>query len=160
MTYNPDIHHRRSIRLREYDYSSGGVYSLTMCVHGRECLFGAVADGFMHLNEAGRMVEEIWRSLAERFPNVTTDEFIVMPNHVHGIIIITDAVGAPLAAPMIGLVENKQGAASSALTRVHFMIDSPNSIMISALEHSSYCPRQCAQWAWCENFHNKFRRHP
>ncbi|WP_281999773.1 transposase [Geotalea uraniireducens] len=88
MTYNPDIHHRRSIRLREYDYSSGGAYFVTMCVQGREHLFGTVADGVMHLNDAGRMVAGTWRALAERFPNVTTDECIVMPNHVHGIIVI------------------------------------------------------------------------
>ncbi|ABB31308.1 hypothetical protein GeomeDRAFT_1864, partial [Geobacter metallireducens RCH3] len=90
MTYNPDIHHRRSIRLREYDYSSGGVYFVTMCVQGRECLFGGVVDGVMQLNEAGRMVVGTWHGLAERFPNMTTDEFIVMPNHVHGIMVVQE----------------------------------------------------------------------
>lgn len=99
MTYNPDLHHRRSIRLREYDYSSVGAYFVTLCVQGRECLFGSVTDGGMQMNEAGRMVEGAWRALAERFPNVMVDEFVVMPNHLHGVIVVTDdgltdAVGA------------------------------------------------------------------
>ncbi|WP_306537362.1 transposase [Geobacter sp.] len=99
MTYNPDVHHRRSIRLREYDYSSAGAYFVTLCVQGRECLFGGIVQDDMVLNEAGRKVEGVWRSLPDRFPNVTLDEFVVMPNHLHGVIVVadnglTDAVGA------------------------------------------------------------------
>lgn len=124
MTYNPDIHHRHSIRLRGYDYSSAGAYFVTICIQGRECLFGEVIDGVVVLNDAGRMVEVAWRALPGRFAQVTVDEFIVMPNHVHGIIIV-DPVGAPLAAPgtlaplaapLTGLVDKQQGAASSAPT--------------------------------------------
>jgi REP element-mobilizing transposase RayT len=96
MTFNPDIHHRRSIRLRDYDYDSCGAYFVTVCTHGRECLFGGVEDDAMELSAAGRMVEEVWNGLSGRFPHVVTDEFVVMPNHLHGIIFI---VGAPLAAP-------------------------------------------------------------
>ncbi len=92
MTFNPDIHHRRSIRLREYDYSSVGAYFVTICAQGRECLFGNVADGEMRLNDAGRMVGEWLFKLPDKFPGVVLDEYIVMPNHFHGIICI---VGAP-----------------------------------------------------------------
>ena len=101
MTYNPDIHHRRSIRLREYDYSASGAYFVTICVHGRECLFGSVADGEMRMNDSGRMVESWWRESFNKFPSMGIDSFVVMPNHFHGIIWIRenvneDTVGAPL----------------------------------------------------------------
>jgi len=91
MTFNPDIHHRRSIRLREYDYSLVGAYFVTVCANGRECLFGDCADGDMRVNDAGRMVVDIWNSLPERFPNVALDEYMIMPNHFHGIIVLEDA---------------------------------------------------------------------
>lgn len=103
--YNPDIHHRQSIRLREYDYSGAGAYFTTVCVHERECLFGGICDGEMTLNEAGRMVESIWQAVPERFPNARLDEFVIMPNHFHGIIVITDVVGAPLAAPDVSNID-------------------------------------------------------
>ena len=96
MTYNPDIHHRRSIRLKGYDYSSGGAYFVTICAHGRECLFGQVVNNEMQVNDAGEMLENVWFELPGRFPNVVLDTFVVMPNHFHGIVLI---VGAPLAAP-------------------------------------------------------------
>lgn len=118
MTYDPDIHGRRSIRLREYDYSSASAYFVTICVHGRECLFGDIMDGVMQLNDAGEMVERVWLGLSARFPQVALDEFVVMPNHFHGIVVIKnvfDTVGAPLAAP--GFVsDQRSGAASSAPT--------------------------------------------
>jgi REP element-mobilizing transposase RayT len=103
MKYDPDIHHRHSIRLREYDYSANGAYFVTICTQGRECLFGDIVEGQMNLNDAGRMVEEVWLKLPERFPQITLDERVIMPNHFHGIICI---VGVP----------KKQGAASSAPT--------------------------------------------
>lgn len=92
MKYNPDIHHRRSIRLREYDYSANGAYFVTICTQARECLFGDISAGEMHLNEAGRMVETWWQKLPTKFFAVSVDTHITMPNHFHGIIRI---VGAP-----------------------------------------------------------------
>lgn len=88
MTYNPDIHQRRSIRLREFDYSSIGGYFVTTCVQNRECLFGNIMEGVMVLNDAGRVVESAWKSLSERFPSIELDAFVVMPNHVHFIVTI------------------------------------------------------------------------
>ncbi len=99
MTYDPDIHNRHSIRLKGYDYSFAGAYSVTICVNGRESLFGDVTEGEMRLTDGGWIVERGWSALPERFPNVELDEWIIMPNHFHGIIIIHDTVGAPLAAP-------------------------------------------------------------
>ncbi len=92
MKYDPEVHHRRSIRLKGYDYTGEGAYFVTVCVQGRECLFGDVVDSAMELSKAGRMVEEWWSKLSGKFTGVEVDEFVIMPNHFHGIITI---VGAP-----------------------------------------------------------------
>ena len=95
MPYNPDIHHRRSIRLKEYDYSQVGAYFITIVTQARLCLFGDVVDGEMRLNDAGEMVRRLWDGMPDRFPSVETDEFVVMPNHVHGVIFIRQSSAAP-----------------------------------------------------------------
>lgn len=97
--YNPNIHNRRSIRLKGYDYSQNGLYFITICVQYRECLFGNVINGEMVLNDAGKLVETEWLQLRERFKNIKLHEYIVMPNHFHAIMGITgktvgDMVGA------------------------------------------------------------------
>ena len=86
MGYDPTKHHRRSIRLPHYDYSRSGAYFITICVQERLCLFGEVQNEQICLSPAGRMIQDAWDALPERFPFVTTDAFIVMPNHVHGIV--------------------------------------------------------------------------
>lgn len=97
MKYDPEKHHRRSIRLKGYDYRQTGAYFVTICTQNRACLFCKVVDGEMRLNEAGQMVLAEWNVLPERFPMVELDAFVVMPNHTHGIIVITnDIVGAGL----------------------------------------------------------------
>jgi putative transposase len=101
MPYDPNRHHRRSIRLKGYDYSQAGAYFITLCTQDRACLFGRVVNGEMRLNDAGRMVLAEWNRLPERFPQVVLDAFVVMPNHVHGILVITDpapTVGATVGA--------------------------------------------------------------
>ncbi|HBH82298.1 MAG TPA: hypothetical protein DDY34_00605, partial [Bacteroidales bacterium] len=92
--YNPNIHHRKSIRLKGYDYSRAGLYFITICVKDRECLFGEIVDGKMILNDAGKLVENEWLNIIVRFPNVQLHQHIVMPNHFHTIMEIT--VGATL----------------------------------------------------------------
>ena len=91
MPYDPEIHHRRSIRLRGYDYSQPGKYSVTICTQNKEHLFGEVVEGEMHRNELGEYVALCWEWLPRQYPYVDLDEWIVMPNHLHGIIVITDA---------------------------------------------------------------------
>ena len=85
MSYNPDLHHRRSIRLYQYDYSQEAYYFITICTQDRLCLFGNIDEEKMQLNEAGAMVQEIWHQLPSKFSHMSLDEFIVMPNHIHGI---------------------------------------------------------------------------
>ena len=88
---NPnDTRLRRSIRLRGFDYSQAGVYFVTIVCQGRACLFGKVADGTMRLSNTGRLVTDAWQWLETQYPYVKLDEFVVMPNHLHGLIMITD----------------------------------------------------------------------
>jgi len=94
MGYNPDIHHRRSIRLRDYDYCSTGAYFVTICAFQRECLFGEVVEGEMQVNQFGEIVREEWQKTDNVRENVILDEFVIMPNHIHGILIVVDGVGA------------------------------------------------------------------
>jgi putative transposase len=99
MKYDPQKHHRRSIRLPEYDYSQAGAYFVTICAWGREPLFGEICEGEMRLSAAGLIVESEWKRLAHQFANVYLDAFVVMPNHVHGIIMIHGQVGATRHLP-------------------------------------------------------------
>lgn len=91
MTYNPSIHHRRSIRLPEYDYSQAGAYFITLCAHQREYLFGEIVDGEMKLNEFGQIVQSTWHALVNHVARIELDAFVIMPNHIHGIITIVGA---------------------------------------------------------------------
>ncbi len=93
MKYSPDIHHRRSIRLKGYDYSQTGLYFITICTQNGFCLFGYIQNGEMFLNNAGKMIEHQWQELISRFDNIKLHEFVVMPNHFHGIV---ELVGVPL----------------------------------------------------------------
>lgn len=77
---------RRAMRLRDYDYSQPGAYFVTICAQHRKCLFGTIIDGKMQLNEIGQIVVECWNRISQHFPSVELDEYVVMPNHTHGII--------------------------------------------------------------------------
>jgi putative transposase len=103
MRFDPERHRRRSMRLKGYDYSQAGAYFVTICTQGRACLFGEVVDGEMRLNDAGRMVVAEWERLPALFPNVVLDAFVVMPNHIHGIVILTNPTNdAPDGATLMG----------------------------------------------------------
>ncbi len=91
--YDPRAHHRRSIRLAGYDYSQEGAYSLTLCSHGKECIFGDVDQAGVALNEWGQAVAECWQWLEQQYPYVRVDTFVVMPNHTHGIVLLMDERG-------------------------------------------------------------------
>ena len=86
MTFNPLIHHRRSIRLKDYDYSKEGLYFITFCCQNRRHLFGKIISGKMILNDAGKIAEKCWLEIPDHFKNVILHDFVIMPNHVHGII--------------------------------------------------------------------------
>lgn len=91
MQYNKDIHHRRSIRLKDYDYSQTGAYFVTVCSWNKGCVFGDIADGALQMNECGQTVQDEWMKTVDIRTNVELDEFAVMPNHIHGIIVLVGA---------------------------------------------------------------------
>lgn len=90
MAYDPKKHHRRSIRLPGYDYTQPGAYYITVCTYKRQCWFGDVVDGKICYNQLGYIAYSFWSALPRRFSHIELDAFIVMPNHLHGILIITE----------------------------------------------------------------------
>ncbi len=93
--YYPEKHNRRSIRLPEYDYSKCGAYFITICTQNRECIFGEIKNNEIKLNDAGKIVNQCWNDLSDHYKHIELDAFIIMSNHIHGIIVITN-VGAGL----------------------------------------------------------------
>ena len=90
------INERKNNRLPSYDYSTPGWYFVTICVQDMECALGEISNGKMVLNGMGRVVEKQWLWLKENFIYVDLDEFVIMPNHIHGILIINNVVGTTL----------------------------------------------------------------
>lgn len=91
--FDPEKHHRRSIRLKGYDYASDGCYFVTLCTCGRDSILGSIVDGAVVLSDLGRLVDEEWLDLPNRFPMIRLGAYVIMPNHIHGITSIT-RVGA------------------------------------------------------------------
>ena len=90
MQYNPEIHHRHSIRLKNYDYSRAGMYFITICVQHKQSLFGKIENGKMILNDAGKMIEKWWEKLPAKFSNIKLNTYTIMPNHFHAIVEIIE----------------------------------------------------------------------
>lgn len=105
--YNPGIYHRRSIRLKGYDYSQAGLYFITICCQDRICRFGHVKNGEIILNDAGKLIETEWLNLKTRFSGIKLHDYVVMPNHFHAIL---EIVGATLVvAPNDDDAQNVSG---------------------------------------------------
>ncbi len=106
MKFDPNKHHRRSIRLKDYNYVQAGAYFVTVCTYERECVFGDVIDGEVQLNKYGEIVTTCWEEIPNHFAGVELDAFVVMPNHIHGIVVIANGekqpagVGATHASPL------------------------------------------------------------
>lgn len=97
--FDPTKHHRRSIRLKGYDYASEGAYFVTIVTQGRECLFGEIVDGEMHLTKYGEIVRKWWDEIPLHFPNVAAGAFVIMPNHIHGMIFMIDERRGEVLSP-------------------------------------------------------------
>ncbi len=96
MKYNSATHHRQSIRLRAYDYRSTGGYFVTICTYGRECMLSAIGGEGISISSVGLVVQACWDDLVNHYEHVALDAFVVMPNHVHGVIWLRHDVGAGL----------------------------------------------------------------
>jgi REP element-mobilizing transposase RayT len=93
---------RRSIRVQDFDYSQPGAYFVTICTHNKRCLFGNINDGRMILNQLGLEAKQCWENIPEHFPHVSLDAYVVMPNHIHGILIISEKINAATGASSTG----------------------------------------------------------
>ena len=102
--FDSQKHHRRSIRLQEYDYSQAGAYYVTIVTYHRDCLFGEIINEEMILNVFGKIADECWRAIPDHFPNVELGAYVIMPNHVHGIIVITNGETIIGATPRRGMI--------------------------------------------------------
>ena len=116
MKYDPKIHHRRSIRLQGYDYTSPGAYYVTLCSFGKQCIFGRVVNDQMHENECGKIVREQWFASGQIRREIELDAFVVMPNHLHGILWIVGSVGPSGARPGPGAAPNASRSRASGRT--------------------------------------------
>lgn len=96
MKHDGDKHRRRSIRLRGYDYAQAGTYFVTIVTRDRACLFGEVVNGEMRPNDRGGLIQAVWDELPDHYPGVECDAFVVMPNHIHGVIVLVDGGGVEL----------------------------------------------------------------
>jgi len=99
--YDPELHHRQSIRLRDYDYSKEGMYFVTICTKNHECVFGSIVGGAMQKNDVGHAVERYWNEIPQHFPHVGLDVYVIMPNHLHGIVIVGANNHSPSLPPAL-----------------------------------------------------------
>ena len=144
MKFDPGIHDRRSIRLKGYDYSRAGAYFLTIDIDHKENLLGEIIDGAMQLNRCGQIVQYAWFDLPKHYPHVELDAFCIMPNHVHGIIVLDHdaSVGAGLSGlpsrldkPVPGITEDPRYPRRPAPTKP--MVRHPLSEVIRAFKSFS-----------------------
>ena len=115
-------HHRRSIRLKNYDYAQAGAYFVTIVTHGRKCLFGEIIGGVLQLKAAGLMVQAVWEDLSNHYVGIDPDAFVVMPNHIHGIVVLvgTEAHAIPTSEGQPqGVAPTRNGAKMSLSDVVH-----------------------------------------
>jgi REP element-mobilizing transposase RayT len=120
--FSPNKHHRKSIRLQGYDYTQAGAYFVTIATYQRECLFGDVVNDEMRLDDFGKIVQWEWLDLPKRFRYIELGAYIVMPNHVHGILIFREPVGA-----------TRQGLTVVSASKIPVQTESPDGIEGSPL---------------------------
>jgi|GEM_PF-488169 REP element-mobilizing transposase RayT len=155
INYDPEKHHRRSIRLKGYDYTRPGAYFVTMCTEKGKCLFGEISDEIMQLNKFGTMIHACWNNIPKHFAHIRLDACVVMPNHIHGILIITDAnidrrgeaFSSPMkscpglvtenASPLHPITQSPHGTSSGSLGAIMQNFKSVSTRKINQLNKSS-----------------------
>lgn len=127
MRYNQALHHRRSIRLPRHDYTRGGVYFVTICTHGRQRFFGEIRQGRMCLCEAGLVVQNEWSRMPSIRKEIRLDAFVVMPDHLHGIVVFTnnEPVESHLPCPARSLGAFVAGFKASTTKMLRPILDLP-----------------------------------
>jgi putative transposase len=105
VVYGPEQHHRRSVRLRGYDYTQACAYFLTICSRDRACIFYTVGDGAIHLTPVGEVIAYCWEAIPDHFSRAEMDAFVIMPNHVHGIVILHEHAGSEQGTACLACAE-------------------------------------------------------
>ena len=100
---------RKSQRKHGYDYSQPGYYAATVCARNRPCLFGAIDNGEMLLNDAGRMIDKTWHAMPDHYPGIELDVMQIMPNHLHGIMVVREVGAAPRGRPFRSYARERAG---------------------------------------------------
>jgi putative transposase len=151
MNYNPAIHHRRSIRLKHYDYAKNGYYFITICSKDRDCIFGELnvgallvcAQNMIALSNAGKIIDYHWLNIPNQYENAFLDEYIIMPNHIHGIIIID---------------KEKRAQASSAPTISQILRSFKSKSAIEYLKHIKDNNLNLSEKIWQRNYYERIIR--
>src|SRR3954465_5707993 len=104
MPYDAQIHHRRALRLQRHNYTDVGAYFITICTEGRACAFGEIGDRQMKLSDVGTIVDGFWCTVQQKYPQIELDEFVVMPNHIHGLLWILGTAGAESPRPNLSRI--------------------------------------------------------
>ena len=151
MKFHSNRWSRSSIRLRGYDYTKAGVYFVTLCTFESECLFGEVVDGEMLLSEAGEIARRCWMRIPEHFANVDLDEFQIMPNHVHGIVVLKSFVGTRHAVSL--QQQNTQQFGKPVPGSLSTIIRSYKSAVSKCVHTEGH-----AEFAWQSRFHDRIIR--
>lgn len=130
MAFQPERHHRRSIRLPGHDYQAVGHYFVTICSFEKQCLFGTMIDDVVDLTPYGHLVEVCWWSIPDHFPSVKLHQFVIMPNHLHGIVEITikqppdvhvpiaEQFGSPVSSSLPTMIRSFKAAATKSINEL------------------------------------------
>lgn len=149
-----NLHRDGTIRLSGYDYSRAGAYFVTTCTHGRTNLFGKIVKNEMRLNVYGRMVQEVWDGLPGHYPHITLDAFVIMPNHIHGIVILVGAGFKPAPTPKSAPIANdfKPAPPRHGLPEIVRAFKTFSARQINQLRHTSGTP------VWQRNYYEHIIR--
>ena len=161
MTYNPDVRHRRSIRLKGYDYSKEGLYFVTICVQNRECLFGEIKNGAMSLNDAGEIARHELIDTPKHRKNVILHEHIIMPNHVHIIIEIAACRGVACYAQSLDIDTNTKYANGTNLGVARYaptISTKPGTLSAIVRAYKSAVSKQLGFSYWQRNYYEHIIR--
>jgi putative transposase len=155
--FDPERRRRASLRLQGYDYTQAGLYFVTICVQDRVCLFGDVVDGEMRLSKAGEVVAEEWARTAEIRPTVVLDAFVIMPNHLHGIVMLVDVDADGRILPPRPVVErtgmSPRGPVAGSLSAIVGQFKAVTTKGVNAERNMPGVP------VWQRGFHDQIIRH-
>jgi len=165
MPYDPARHHRRSTRYPGFDYATANAYFVTICTHQRLCLLSNIMDGIVQIHSAGQVILDVWNGLPERFPGIDSDAIAVMPNHVHGILLIGTIPDIAPPPPVVGArfiapnpdnppgVPTNEGAMNCAPTTLGDVVRAFKAVSTRLIRTSSD-----PSFAWQRNYHDRIIR--